>query len=237
MDLARSLAEPAFLRGTPAQSRFSAWLCAPDAPPDGLLPVLPRTVPPPSRGSGARHGPVSDSALASWLRWNSQEGTSAPGPGSRPRPPLQHHGQLPPSARRRRPPRPARSREPRILARPCRRRAALSPARGGSALTWESSQEGPPSSPPPAAAAASLSPPCFVLPSTLPNQPTRALRTQLRGGAGRSGKPGSPEEAAEQEARGSHGLLWLREPGPLSQPFFPPCSRAPAEAMCGPPAS
>ncbi|KAK1339356.1 hypothetical protein QTO34_020039, partial [Cnephaeus nilssonii] len=119
----------------------------------------------------------------------------------------------------------------RILARPCRRRAALSPARGGSALTWENRQEGPLSSPPPAAAAASLSPPCFVLPSTLLNQPTRALRTQLRGGAGRSGEPGEPRGGGRARGERQHGRLWLLEPSPLSQPFFPPCSRAPAEAM------
>lgn len=117
-----------------------------------------------------------------------------PGPGSLPPPPLfQHRGQISLSPRRRSP-LPAWSREPRILARPRRRRAALSPARGGTAPTWESSEEGPPSSPPPAAA--SFSPPCSVLLSTLRNQPTR--RSGPSSGVGWAG---AGREAGEAQRR------------------------------------
>lgn len=112
-------------------------------------------------------------------------GASRRAPCSRPAslplspPLLQHRGQLPPA--RRRPARPTRSREPRILALP---RSALSPARGGSAPTWGSG-EGGPRLPPPAATAC-LSPPCS-LPRSRISPPGTPDPAPGRGGAGRGG--------------------------------------------------
>lgn len=84
--------DPPSLRGvplhSPARSGLGVSLWVPAVPPDGPLPVPPRTVPPPPRGSGAQHGPVNDGAPALRPRWSSQEGASAPGPGSLPPPPL-----------------------------------------------------------------------------------------------------------------------------------------------------
>lgn len=108
-------------------------------------------------------------------------GASRRAPCSRPAslplspPLLQHRGQLPPA--RRRPARPTRSREPRILAPP---RSALNPARGGSAPTWGSGEEGPRLPPPPPASR-------LRAPFHAPESAHQALRTQLRGGAGRGG--------------------------------------------------
>lgn len=91
-------------------------------------------------------------------------------------PPLfQHRGQLPRACRR--PARPTRSREPRIPAPP---RSTLSPARGGSAPTWGSGEEGP-RLPPPMPASR------LRAPFHAPESAHQALRTQLPGGVGRGG--------------------------------------------------
>lgn len=90
---------------------------------------------------------------------------------------------------------------------------------------------GSPTSPPLAAAAtasaasaASLLPPCFVLPSTLWNQPTR--RSGPSSGAGRGGAVswGSPEEAASEGREAGTGFSgsWTRLPSPSPSPHPAP---------------
>lgn len=162
-------------------------------------------------------------------------GASRRAPCSRPvplpLPPLQHRGQLPRVLHR--PARPARSREPRIPAPPPLRaqlgsrrlRADLGERRGGS---------------PPPTATACLSPPCSVLPSTLQNQPTRhSGPSSRRGGAGRGGKSGSPEEAAAARGvRSWNRLFCFLESNPLLQTFSSASSCAPQKrCKCGPWAS
>lgn len=176
---------------------------------------------------------MSEGAPALRPRCSSQEGASAPGSRSLPPPTppaLQHRGQLPPAACRRRPARPARSREPRILARPRRRRAALSPVRGGSALTWESSEQGPlpPRLPPPPPPPSSrLRAPCSLSRSGIspPGTPDPAPG---RGGAGREVR-GAQRRRRSQGRRAGKGFSgsWSGTPFPSPSPtLFPHSPRS-----------
>lgn len=83
------------------------------------------------------------------------------------------------------------------------------------------------SSPPPAAAAASLSPPCFVLPSTLLNQPTRRSGPSSGAGRGGAGSRGSPEEAAELGREAGLGSSGFCSPAPSPSPSLHPAPELP----------
>jgi hypothetical protein len=207
--------------------------------PSSALPLRPETAPYLSRRGrsrrlrGARGPGMGQLATASPLRGRG----GAPGPASLPPPPppppppplLQHRGQRPPAARRRRrrPPRPARSREPRILARPRRRRrrAALSPAQGCSAQTWRCSDEDPSSPrllPPPPPSR--LPAPCSLPRSRIspPGTPAPAPGGGVPGGAGRE----VWEPGGGGGTRGAQLESAVPSPFPFSPALLPPVTRA-----------
>lgn len=183
-----------------------------------------------SRGSGTGHGPASDAVPASRPRWSFQESsllparvsaavaTAASAPRTAPaRPPPPRAPYTVPGAPH------SGSAALRSQPGPRRLRADLGERRGGS--------------PPPASRRHRL-PLASVLPSTLQNQPTRhsgPSSGEGRGGAGRGGKSGSPEEAAAARgARSWNRLFCFLEPNPHLQPFSPASCRAPQKRCARP---
>lgn len=192
MDLAQSLVEPPIPQPFPAQSRLSTSLCAPAEPPDGPLPVRARTVPPSPRGSGTRHGPVSDGVPASWPRWNSQVGASvppAPGPCRCRRffSTADRSRSLPAAARpsQRGPGSPASWPGPAAAAQPSAQPEAA-PRRLGRAARKVPPLPRPPPPPPSRLRAPCSFPRSGISPPGVPDP------APGRGGPGRGGKPGKP---------------------------------------------
>lgn len=151
---------------------------------------------------------------ASQPRWSFQESSLLPAASLSLSPPqFQHRGQLPPA--RHRPERRARSREPRIPAPPP---LCAQPQPEAAPRRLQGAARRVPASPPPTATA-SLSPPCS-LPRSRISPPGTPDPAPGRGGAGRGGKSGSPEEAAvARGARSWNRLFCFLGPNPLPQPF------------------
>lgn len=179
-----------------------------------------------SRGSGTGHEPASDGVPASRPRWSFQESSLLP---ARVSAAVAAAASAPRTAPARPPPPRAPHTVPgaphsgsaalRSQPGPRRLRADLGERRGGS---------------PPPAATACLSPPCS-LPRSRISPPGTPDPAPGRGGAGRGGKSGSPEEAAAARgARSWNRLFCFLEPNPHLQPFSPASCRAPQKRCARP---